>query len=137
MAKHVENEYSPDSVSPPGETLQELLAERSLSQAELATRMGRPKKTINEIVKGKAAITPDTALELELVLGVPAPFWNARERNYRASLAQMAQRAREAANRVDAAFPLEGSNCRRVGAACYQSRGQGAGSVGVFWSGFR
>lgn len=94
MAKHVENEYSPDSVSPPGETLQELLTERNLSQAELATRMGRPKKTINEIVKGKAAITPDTALELELVLGVPAPFWNARERNYRASLAQMAQRAR-------------------------------------------
>lgn len=93
MAERFEHDYRPDSVSPPGETLQEMLDERSFSQAELATRMGRPKKTINEIVKGKAAITPETALELELVLGVPAAFWNAREKDYRADLARRAQSA--------------------------------------------
>jgi len=94
MAEYIENQYAPDFVSPPGETLQELLEERKLSQAELAARMGRPKKTINEIIKGKAAITPETALELELVLGVPANFWNARESNYRAGLARAAQQER-------------------------------------------
>ena len=66
--------YSPDEVSPPGDTLREILHERCLTQAELATRTGRPKKTISEIVNGKAAITVDTALQFELVLGVPAAF---------------------------------------------------------------
>ncbi len=44
-----------------------------------------------EIINGKAAITPETALELELVLSVPASFWNARERDYRAFLARQDQ----------------------------------------------
>ena len=88
------NQYTPTSVSPPGETLQELLEERGMSQAELAERTGRPKKTINEIVQGKAALTPETALQLERVLRVPTSFWNARERNYRETLAR--QREAEA-----------------------------------------
>jgi plasmid maintenance system antidote protein VapI len=50
--------------------------------------MGRPLKTINEIIQGKAAITPETALQLERVLGIPASFWNNRERYYRESLAR-------------------------------------------------
>jgi addiction module HigA family antidote len=59
-----------------------------MSQAELSNRMGRPKKTINEIVKGKAAITAETALQLEKVLGVPASFWINRERLYREAIAR-------------------------------------------------
>lgn len=82
------NEYRPDYVSPPGDTLDELLEERGMSQAELAERTGRPKKTINEIIKGKAAITPETALQLERVLGVPANFWLKREQQYREFLAR-------------------------------------------------
>lgn len=82
------NEYWPDTVSPPGDTLLELLEERGMSQAELARRTGRPKKTINEIIQGKTAITPETALQLERVLGTPASFWNQRERRYRESLAR-------------------------------------------------
>lgn len=92
MIKPIENEYAPDVVSPPGETLLEMLEERGMSQADLADRTGRPKKTINEIVKGKATITPATALQLERVLGVPASFWNDREQHYRESLARQAER---------------------------------------------
>ena len=95
MNRPLNNEYHPDEVSPPGETLVEVLEERGLSQADLAERMGRPKKTINEIVKGKAAITPETALQLERVLGIPAEFWNNLERNYREHLA-----SREEANQL-------------------------------------
>ena len=83
MADRYVNEYTPDSVSLPGETLQEVLDERQMTQADLAEQMGRPKKTVNEIVQGKAAITPETALQLERVLGVPAGFWNNLEKNYR------------------------------------------------------
>src|ERR1700691_2806056 len=84
----LKNQYLPESVSPPGETLLEVLTTRGMSQAELADRTGRPTKTINEIVKGKAAITPETAIQFELVLGVPASFWNNREQHYRETLAR-------------------------------------------------
>lgn len=80
--------FKPDYASPPGETLAETLDAMGLTQTELARRMGRPIKTVNEIIQGKAALTADTALELEQVLGVPASFWNGLESNYRESLAR-------------------------------------------------
>ncbi len=83
--------YEPDLVFPPGETLREVLEERSMSQAELAARMKRPKKTISEIVNGKAAVTGATALELETVLGVPAAVWSNLQRAYDGFLARKAQ----------------------------------------------
>lgn len=94
MASKIKNEYEPDYVSPPGETLLETLEALGMSQVELAERTGRPKKTINEIIKGKAAITPETALQFERVLGVPASFWNKREYHYRESLAREEERER-------------------------------------------
>lgn len=94
MINTIQNEYMPDWISPPGETLQELLEEKGITQAELAQRMGKPKKTINEIVKGKAEITQDTSLQLERVLGVPSSFWNNRERAYRESLARKKEEER-------------------------------------------
>ncbi|MDO8806703.1 MAG: helix-turn-helix domain-containing protein [Elusimicrobiota bacterium] len=82
------NKYLPDYVSPPGETLKETLEAVGMSQVQLAQRTGRPIKTINEIIKGKTALTSETALQLELVLGIPASFWNERERNYQEYLAR-------------------------------------------------
>jgi addiction module HigA family antidote len=93
MTEALRNQYEPEEVSPPGETLQDILDERGMTQAELATRMGRPKKTINEIIQGKAAITPETALQLERVLDVPADFWENREKNFRAYLARRQEKA--------------------------------------------
>ena len=88
MTNTIENRYAPDFISPRGETLAEILEERNMSQSELAQRMGRPRKTINEIIKGKAEITIDTSLQIELVLGTPARFWIERERLYREYLAR-------------------------------------------------
>jgi len=50
--------------------------------------MGRPVKTINEIVHAKATVTPETALQLELVLGIPASLWVNLEGSYRRHLAE-------------------------------------------------
>ena len=88
MSSAIRNQYAPDDVSAPGETLLEVLAGRGMSQAELAERTGRPVKTINEIVKAKTAITPETALQFEMVLGVPASFWTSREQQFRESIAR-------------------------------------------------
>ena len=73
--------YEPGIAIPPGETLQEYLDTRGMTQAELAKRLGLVPKTINEIVKGKAPISPATALALESVFGTPARFWVSLEAN--------------------------------------------------------
>lgn len=75
--------YQPAHVSPPGDTLAELIDELGISQAELSRRMGRPLNAVNEMILGGKEITEDTALELERVLGTPAHFWLAREARYR------------------------------------------------------
>ncbi len=73
-------ETGPEALSPlPGEKLLEVLEERQMSQTELCQRTGRPKKTINEIIKGKAQLTAETAIQLEMVLGVEARVWTELE----------------------------------------------------------
>lgn len=91
MSKTVRNEYRPDYVTPPGESLAETLEFIGMSQSELARRIGRPVKTINEIVNGKTSITPETALQLERAVGVSNRFWLNRESDYRSSLARRAE----------------------------------------------
>lgn len=81
--------FRPNYAVPPGETLKETIGSVGMTQAEVAQRIGQPKKTINEIIKGKAVITPDTAIQLERVLGVPASFWNNLERNYQETLSRL------------------------------------------------
>ena len=91
---NITNQYNPDYVSPPGETLAETLESLGMSQIELAKSMGRPIQTIHEMITGKTAITPETALLLEKIVRVPARFWNNRERLYREFLAQRMERER-------------------------------------------
>jgi HTH-type transcriptional regulator/antitoxin HigA len=93
MPEPVMNQYQPCDVSSPGETLQETIEALGMTQVDLAERMGRPKKTINEIVQGKAAITAETALQLERVLRVPADFWLNRENRYREHRARQSEAA--------------------------------------------
>lgn len=85
--------HKPDYITTPGEILEEHLAVAGMSKTELATRCGRPNKTISEIIHGKAEITPQTAIQLERVLGQPATFWLALESRYRLSLATTDERA--------------------------------------------
>lgn len=87
MAKHYE--FLPDYAIPPGATLQETIDSLGMTQCDLAMRTGMAVKTINEIVKGKAPTTPDTAILFERVTGVPARMWNMLEANYREQLARI------------------------------------------------
>ena len=73
----------PDIAIPPGEYLAEEIKARSLSQKELAKRMGRPTNAINEIINGKKSITAETALQLEEAMPeIPARFWLNLETDY-------------------------------------------------------
>jgi transcriptional regulator with XRE-family HTH domain len=75
--------FQPDYVVARGATLKETLEAKGLSQADLALRSGMAEKTISRIVNRTAPITYEAAENFELVLGIPASFWNARERSYR------------------------------------------------------
>lgn len=86
--------YTPDYAVPPGQTLQETIDALGMDQRELALRTGLSPKHINQIIKGVATISQDTAIRLERVTGVPARMWNNLEANYREQLARLAERDR-------------------------------------------
>ncbi|NKB71958.1 MAG: HigA family addiction module antidote protein [Candidatus Latescibacteria bacterium] len=60
----------------PGEMLlEEFLKPLGISQSAFAVRLGVSFPRLNEIVRGRRGVTPDTALRLGQVLGMPADFW--------------------------------------------------------------
>lgn len=60
----------------PGEMLfEEFIKPLGLTQAELSRRLGVSYPRLNEIIKGRRSVTPDTALRLSRVLGMSADFW--------------------------------------------------------------
>lgn len=71
---------------PPGETIKEQLESQHISQKDFVTRMGIPIKRLNNLINGDVPITQDVARRLEMVLGVPAPFWIRLEKIYREKL---------------------------------------------------
>lgn len=81
--------YSPDFVVHPGQTLKDELDFLKLTQVKLAQRTGISEKHISQIINGADPITPDTAIKLELVLGMPATFWNNLQKNYELNLARI------------------------------------------------
>lgn len=88
MNKVIVNHYIPDYVSPPGETLLEILEERRISIQEFAEISGIATENINALIKGEAEITAGLAINLEQILGIPSHFWLNREKNYRDALAR-------------------------------------------------
>jgi addiction module HigA family antidote len=88
------NKYVPDYLVAPGEVLEDYLETAGLTQVSLAERTGLSKKTINEIVKAKSAITAETALRLERTLNRPAHFWSNLERQYQEDNTRLADNKR-------------------------------------------
>jgi len=61
----------------PGEFLEtRFLKPLRISQTELAAALGVSRRRVNELINGRRAITPDTALRLALFFGTSdAAFW--------------------------------------------------------------
>ena len=83
--------------TPPGATIKEQLNDRGMSQKEFAARMDMSEKHISKLINGDVQLTPETAVRLEMVLGVPAKFWNNLEAIYREKIVKA-----EAENTMDA-----------------------------------
>ena len=67
----------------PGEILsEEFLAPMGISQNKLAMDIHLPAPRINAIVRGKRAITAETALRLGAYFGIEPQFWMNLQTNY-------------------------------------------------------
>jgi len=73
---------APAVAASPGFYLRLVLEELKLSQAQLASRTGLSTKHINQLAQGLVPISPETAILLELALGVPSRTWNYLEASY-------------------------------------------------------
>ncbi len=88
-----QNQYFPQSVSHPGETLEEKMMEMGMGPKEFAVRTGKPEKTIIAVLKGESAITPDMAIQFESVTKIPAHFWMNNQRSYDEYIAREKRKA--------------------------------------------
>jgi len=77
-----ENQFFPQIVFHPGETLDEKLKEMGMGPKEFAFRTAKPEKTITAILKGESSITPDMAVQFESVTRIPAHFWMNSQRGF-------------------------------------------------------
>ena len=87
MATDVNGRVWSDLAIHPGEALAEEIEARQLTQKRLAELLGRPPQLVNEIVRGKKAITPDTAVGHERVFGISAKTWMNMQVDYELTLA--------------------------------------------------
>src|SRR5580700_566187 len=79
----------------PGEILEEELQSRGWSQRDLAAVLARPVQVVNEIIAGKKAITPETALALSDALETSADYWLGLESRYRLDVLQSRKNPRQ------------------------------------------
>lgn len=67
----------------PGEILlEEFLFPMNVSQVAFAAHIGVPTQRVNEIVRGKRGVTPETAWLLAEALGTSPEFWLNLQTNY-------------------------------------------------------
>lgn len=82
----MKSEFKPDWISPPGDTIADILKTRKMTPRELGRSLGI--RNIKQLINGKAKIDDRVAKRLAEVLGGTEDFWNKREFNYRKSLSR-------------------------------------------------
>ncbi|MGN8157842.1 HigA family addiction module antitoxin [Salinisphaera sp. RV14] len=86
----------------PGEILREdVLAELGIEVTDAAERLGMSRTTLSRVINGRAGISPDLAVRLEMAGVSTARFWMTLQANY--ELAQASQR------RQPTVRPLQGA----------------------------
>lgn len=75
--------FQPNWASPPGETIQDLLAEKKISIDEFASKVGFGIRFVESLLTGREKITAVLAGRLAETLGADSEFWLTREAQYR------------------------------------------------------
>jgi len=75
----------PAEVFPPGEFLKDELLARGWTQVEFAEIIGKDTRLVSEVISGKRAVTPETAMVLAAALGTSPDLWMNLESQYQLS----------------------------------------------------
>lgn len=67
--------YKPIYPVVPGDTILELLKNKGMTQKEFCQKTNRPEKWLSEIIRCKARITVESALQFEDVFDIEAEFF--------------------------------------------------------------
>lgn len=122
MSVMANQSFRPTYISPPGETIADLLDEGEMTQTELAKRLGVTLKHVNQVVNGGASISADLALGLEKVFRVPAHFWLNRESLYQADMARRDEE-KQLESHIDWATSFPIKDLKKAGFLSKEARG--------------
>ena len=102
------NNLEPAETVTPGDILKEELAARGWTQKVFADIIGKPLQSVNEIIRGKKSITPETAKLLGAALGTSAELWLNLDANYRLKSTRLDERERDVSRkaRLYEKFPI-------------------------------
>ncbi|MEX0961094.1 MAG: ImmA/IrrE family metallo-endopeptidase [Burkholderiales bacterium] len=81
--------FRPDWISPPGETIFDILRLRNISEIDFARRICQDVNEVRALILGNKPITHDIAEKLESVLGASSAFWERREHKYRDAIRKL------------------------------------------------
>jgi plasmid maintenance system antidote protein VapI len=82
-------QLSPRWVSPPGDTISDILNERALSLTDFAKKASLSHEIANKLLSGEAAISAELAATLAATLGSTSTFWLNREKQFRSELERL------------------------------------------------
>ena len=100
-------ERTPIEVFPPGEFVREELEERGWTQDVLADVLGLSHRLVNEIIKGKRRITPETARALGEAFGTGPVVWMNLQSTYSLSKVMRTDDAVRRRSRLHGEYPLK------------------------------
>lgn len=86
--RYIPRDFEPDWAVAPGSMIQEALEGLRFTQADVAARASLSAKHLNQVIKAHVPLSPEVAVALERVLGVPADHWLALEATWRAHKAR-------------------------------------------------
>jgi HTH-type transcriptional regulator/antitoxin HigA len=83
------SQFRPDWVSPPGDTIMDVLRERHLSLADLAAHLGFTQEQAQGLIGGRTHVTIGIARRLAQLLGSSVEFWMSREFQFRQEVTRL------------------------------------------------
>jgi HTH-type transcriptional regulator/antitoxin HigA len=96
----------PAEVFPPGEFLKDELEARNWAQIEFAEIIGKDTRLVYEIINGKRAITPETAIIFGEALGTSPELWMNLESQYQLSKVRSKQTSVSHKAQLHTKFPV-------------------------------
>lgn len=98
--------FAPNWASAPGETLSDIIAEKHISEAELAKLIKTSLNDVKQLLDGSAGITEEIARHLANLFGMSPAFWTKRQAQYSEDLARLQNLAQTEENNWLSELPV-------------------------------